>query len=651
VESQIEFLRSERIALSVIENLGLVRDPEFKGAGGLLAQIGPSTEPESNVPSEFVQLRNAIADFSRNLYVRRVGQSYVIEVAFTSPSPEKAAAIANATVNAYIADQLEAKSQAARRGGEWLEERIGELRKQLNTAARAAQEFRARNNIIDVGNRGLLDDQQMTELNSQLVLARARTAETRARLDHIRKILAADLPDAAVTEELGSTLITALRERYLTSATRLNELTARYSPDHPAVLALSKEMMQQKRAMADELRRIAETYKSDAEVARLREGQLTDELEKGITHAATTREAQITASELDAVAQSYRRMYESYLQTLAEAVQRESFPVSDARVVSAAAKPLGKSSPRSKLVIALGGLVGAVVGISLAVLRQTLDRTVRSPRHLRRDLAVDCLGLVPHVREHGWVAFLFMPWSLVTRMFGQRSKAGHLNDRLDVEKEPSSLFAGTVRGVKTSIDIARHTQSLGCLAITSLSPGEGKTTLALNIAKLFAAAGVKTLLIDANFHLARGIRIHPGNPKEGLVDILRGASSLETAKISNEAIPLDLLAAGGRMATANSSSLIGSEMMHKFLDAARRDYGMILVDLPSLKIAPDARAVSPFVDAVIIVAQSGATPIDVLGEALQDLYAARAGILGIVLNKADPGPLKKFGNLATSYYG
>jgi succinoglycan biosynthesis transport protein ExoP len=405
---------------------------------------------------------------------------------------------------------------------------------------------------------------------------------------------------------------------------------------------LTTEMSETKRAMEDELRRIAEVYKSDAEVARLREDQLKTELEKGIRHAATTREAQITAAELDAVAQSYRKMYESYLQTLAEAVQRESFPVSDARVISPAAKPLGKSAPRSKLVMALAGLVGGILGMSIAVVRQALDRSLRSPRQLRRNLSIECLGLLPRVTGGRWANLLF-PWRALA------AGTTRIRNRLDVEKFPHSTFASTMRNVKTSIDIARHLQSLECIAITSLVPGEGKSTVALNIAKLFAISGTRTLLIDANIHASKGLRFAQ-DAKDGLLDVLRGTASLEEARVRDEKIPLDILAPGGRGIGPNLSSLLGSDAMKQFLDAARRDYEFVLIDLPSMKVAPDARAISPFVDAMVVVAQSGATPVDVLGEALQELQSARAGILGVVVNKAETSRLTKHGNLAASYY-
>jgi succinoglycan biosynthesis transport protein ExoP len=419
---------------------------------------------------------------------------------------------------------------------------------------------------------------------------------------------------------------------------------SRYRADHPAVVNLTAEMKEQKRAMVDELRRIAEVYKSDAEVSRLREAQLSQEMDKRIEHAAGTKEAQITAAELDTVAQTFRRMYESYLQTLAEAVQRESFPVSDARVISSASKPLGASSPRSKLVIAVSVLAGAIVGIGLAVLRQSLDRNVRSPRQLRRELEVECLGLVPLVRRGHWRALLNL-WAKLARR-GPRP-SGNV---LDVEERPASVFTGALLGVKTSIDLAAQIQSLGCLAVTSLSPGEGKSTVAYNLAKLFALCGTRTLLIGGDLHASgEGKGVPPARRKD-LLDVLHNPDLLPEAKISNERLPLDVLSSGNRLAAQNSCGLLGLEGMRQILETARKDYGIVIVDLPSLKVTADARAISPCVDGVIMVAEAGKTPTDILGEAMQDLAAARANILGVVLNKVDERPLRKHGNLAAAYY-
>jgi succinoglycan biosynthesis transport protein ExoP len=218
-----------------------------------------------------------------------------------------------------------------------------------------------------------------------------------------------------------------------------------------------------------------------------------------------------------------------------------------------------------------------------------------------------------------------------------------------VERSPSSIFAEALWGVKTSVELAGQVQSLGCVAVTSPRPGEGKSTVAHNLAKLFAIRGTRTLLIDGNLHDAKG-RSSGLRDQKGLVDVLQDADLLTEAKVPDENLPLDVLPSGRKLPLSSSNGLLGGDGMRQLLDAARKEYGIIIVDLPSLKVASDARALSPMVDGMIIVAEAGRTPVDILGEAMQDLVSARASILGVVLNKADEGPIRKHGNLAAAYY-
>ena len=182
VESQVEILKSESIALAVIKRLRLTEDPEFVNPGGglvgtllgLVMGLFESGDREPN--SEFALSRRAVAAFGGRLDVRRVGLTYVITIAFRSLNPDRAAEIANAVADAYIDDQLEAKYKSARRAGTWLQTRLRELREQASTAERAVVAFKNKNNMVDTGGR-TINEQQLAELNSELVLARSKTAE------------------------------------------------------------------------------------------------------------------------------------------------------------------------------------------------------------------------------------------------------------------------------------------------------------------------------------------------------------------------------------------------------------------------------------------------------------------------------------------
>jgi uncharacterized protein involved in exopolysaccharide biosynthesis len=262
VDSQVEILRSENVILPVIKDLRLTEDPEFVEPRGLvntLFQFGMGVFNPSGPSSEFELMRRALREFERRLNVKRVRLTYVIEINFRSFSAERAAEIANAIADAYVVDQLEAKYQATRRAGLWLQDRIAELRGQSAAAERAVVEFKTQNNIVDTGGR-LMTEQQLAELNSQLVLAGGQRAEAKARLDRIAEIVQTDVPDATVTDTLRNEVITKLRSQYLDLMNREADISGRYSRDHQAAVNLRNQRREIRRAIVDELRRIAETY-------------------------------------------------------------------------------------------------------------------------------------------------------------------------------------------------------------------------------------------------------------------------------------------------------------------------------------------------------------------------------------------------------
>src|SRR5208282_2098697 len=152
--------------------------------------------------------RRAVAVFADRLTVKRIGLSYTIQISFMSLDPKRAADIADAVANAYIVDQLQAQFQVARQAGVWLQDRLRELREQTTAAERAVVEFKAKNNIVKTGgsDKRFIDEQQVGELNSQLVIARAQVSEAHARLDRIQAVLRAESPDTSVDATVTDTL-------------------------------------------------------------------------------------------------------------------------------------------------------------------------------------------------------------------------------------------------------------------------------------------------------------------------------------------------------------------------------------------------------------------------------------------------------------
>jgi succinoglycan biosynthesis transport protein ExoP len=407
VESQVEVLKSENVALSVIKDLHLAQDPEFIApSGGLIGTvIGFISNPfESSEPaSEFALARKAMRVFQDHLSVKRVGLSYVIDIAFRSLQPERAAQITNAVADAYIVDQLEAKYQATKRASVWLQARIRELRDQASAAERAVVEFKTKNNIVTTGgpepHGRLMGEQQVAELSSQIVIARAQSAEARARLDRIETVLRADSPEATVNSTVADSLknevITKLRTQYLDIANKEAIWSARYGANHLAAVNLRNQMDEIRKSILNELQRIAESYKSDYQIAKQREEGIHKELSDAISRSQETDQAQVTLHELESNSQTYRSLYDNFLQHYMESVQQQSFPITDARVISPASRPLQKSNPKTLIVLAVSGLGAMILGFGIGMLRDLSDRVFRASEQVERLLQTGCIALVP----------------------------------------------------------------------------------------------------------------------------------------------------------------------------------------------------------------------------------------------------------------
>src|ERR1700733_7556558 len=212
VDSQVRVLESDNVALAVIKKLQLTEDPEF------------SKDTEGGAASAYERMRGALAAFKTRLTVKRDALSYVIEVSFRSFDPEKAAQIANATVDAYLVDELDAKYQSTLRASTWLEGRIRDLRDQASGAEQAVVDYEQANNIVDTdqGRDGkeakTASEQRVAELNTQMLVAQAQVAEARAKMDRIQAVLtsnSAGAVDATVADTLKNDVVTRLRSQYL----------------------------------------------------------------------------------------------------------------------------------------------------------------------------------------------------------------------------------------------------------------------------------------------------------------------------------------------------------------------------------------------------------------------------------------------------
>lgn len=667
VESQVQIIKSEKIALAVIKSLNLSKDPEFVGpGGGLLSAIFTTVGnlfATPTPPSDFALTRRAVAVFLSRLNVKRDGLTYVITIGFQSTSPDRAAQIANAVAVAYINDQLDAKYQAARRAGTWLQDRLRQLQEQAASAQRAVVAFKSKHKIVEASGR-TMNEQQLAELNSELVQAQSKTATARAKVARVEAVLQSNSPkatiDATVADSLKDDVIQKLRTQYLEFSARQDDWAARYGSMHVAVVNLRNQMAEIQKSIRNELQRIAQSFQSDLNISEQHEAGVRKQLDEAVSQSQVNNQSDVELRQLQSQAQSYQALYENFLQHYMESVQQQSSPITDARVISDAVRPLSPSHPRTRLVLALAMVAGLGLGIAVGTWREFADRVFRTSDQVKDLLQTDCIALVPALKESGAAVAKIKrprfpwPWSSKNRQSsdpGERRIAAVPEVSSAIITSPFSAFSESIRSIKLALDLSPRTGDGGkIVGFTSSVPNEGKSTLACAVARLTAHTGSRTILVDCDLRNSSLSRILSPGCATGLLDVLGGKSTLEQAIWHDPGTTMRFLPVATKARLAHSSEIIGSAQTRDFFDKLRQSYDYIVVDFPPLTPIVDVRASTHLVDSYVYVIEWGRTRIEHVEAALESARGVYEHLLGVALNKVDLASLGRYDGRGIGYY-
>jgi succinoglycan biosynthesis transport protein ExoP len=641
VESEIETTKSEKVAIAVIHRLHLDEDPEFVGVGAglkhrILLLFRLTGGPEQ-VASKDELLRRVLDGVRDNLRVTRLGRSYIEEIAYTSLDRDKAAKIANTFAEAYIEDQLQAKFEATHRASIWLEQRIGELRQQASDAYKAVQDFKSENSIIIGVDGKLASEVELDQLGIALAKARADTSQAHARLDRISRVLeqrpdpgkeSLDIPDPIVTDALSSPVITKLRQQFLDDQNKESEWSARYGAGHQAARNLRAEMAALQRAIWDEISRIAESYKSELQITRSQEESIDKRMTDVFQNSSATRQSQVRLRELETAANTYRGIYETFLSRFTQSVQQQSFPSTEARVVTAASAPRLPSSPKISLTLALATICGFGLGVMSAFAREQVNRQIHTRAQLEKLLGTSCLAVLPAFADKR-PTFGKLRASHDSRVFRQLS-----------EVAPFSATAEALRYIKVAIDL--HPTGGKVIGIISALPGEGKTTVAAGFAAFVAKSGARTLLVDADLRNPSMTRTLGYANSPGLLNMVADNSDFDGLVITDSQFKFDFLPSSTQIKPLNSSDILNSPAMKQMLRTAKSDYDYVLVDLPPVLPVVDVKAVAHLFDAFVLVVEWGNTSTNEILKAIGASPLLSERLLGAVLNKADEAVMRRF---------
>ncbi|MDE2013563.1 MAG: AAA family ATPase [Alphaproteobacteria bacterium] len=643
IDSQVQVLKSEALAGRVVDELGLVRVPEFNGtARGLLSDMagvvanlmtmvmGPQTPPENGLPPEERLREKTIDNLQRDLDIYALGHSTVIEVDARARSAGQASRIANAIADIYVRDQIKEHLKASRDASQWLSNRVSQLAQQAATADASVAEYKAQNGLTDTSTGTPMTDQQMGDLTGQLVIAETNASDAEARLTRV-KALAQSGKSADVTEVVDSPLIAQLREQEATLLQQRADLSSRYGPLHPKMRDIDAQLSELDRKISEEVDRVVGTVSNQAAVAESHVAALKRNLAALTSKTNGQNQARVKLAELEADATSAHTLYQAYLDRLKQTQQQSSLKTPDVHVVSQASVPLKPAYPKTLMIVGASVPAGLLIGFLLALISDSVCNGFRSAGELCAALGVPVLAAIPEVRSH------------TVRL---RHAAAQ------VVKRPRSRFSEAVRGLELGV-VRRHGKAREAadtpgkvILITSALPGEGKTTTVASLARRLALSGHRVVAVDADLRRPRlATALGMKSVKYRLADYLNQRCTLDDALFPDRQSGLVALTS---VHDPEHVDDISSPRMKMLVERLREIADFVVIDSPPVLAVPDVRLIAELADTVLLTVRWERTARDAVATAANVLMDFGIELSGSVLMRVD---VKRYQYYAYGYSG
>ena len=646
-ETQAAILGSRVLAEKVVDRLDLVNHPAYNPAlgppkQGLLERLNIDIDRylpewwrtalhdfkavtdtgEDEITVLGVELspaerRRQLREQVTNIYLGQLSiepsdTSRVIFVKVTAPNGEIAAKLANMAAQVYIDDQVANKSEQTELANAWLQDRAIELKKSVEASARAMETHRRKSGLADVQGSTLLS-QQLSELNSQLIAARAALAEAAARYAQIQDLIEVEGGVSSAAVVLQSPLIQNLRAQETEVVRKIAELKTQLRDGHPTMVLARNELVDLSAKIEGEVRKIVTNQGGELKIARIRVTNLDHEIGRLQARLDSQTDAEITLSALETELDANGKLYDTILARLKElGVQDASLVQADARIISYATVPKSPSFPRKKLIVGSAFVASTILGILLVLLLEQLDSGFRSREQVESATGVTVLGMVPRLRA-GW--------------FGVAEPHNDILDR------PNTVLGESFRTLRTALLLSDVDNPPRTVLVTSSVPGEGKSTTALSLARTAAKHDQKTLIIDGDLRHPSLHRSLGVENEVGLIDYLSRDMPLE------EIIQIDFhsgshyILAG--QAVPHSTDLLGSEKMRALIAALSEIYDLVVIDTPPVLALSDTLVLLRSVDKTVFLVQWEKTRRETVNAGLRQVIDAGADLAGIVLTQVD----------------
>jgi capsular exopolysaccharide synthesis family protein len=617
-QTQAEILKSEELARRIVVKMKLVdhpvMDPRQNQDSGLsFRKLLPASwlgEEESWSPERLQAA--VIARFKKELTIELVRNSQLIKISYESHDKEFAANAANWVADGFIEADMDARLAMTQKAGSWLTERLTGLRKKLEESERALQQFRERERIIDA--KGVAQSgasKQLEQLSEGLVSARQKRAEAEAAYQQVQGALKSKVDLESIPAIQKSPIYIQLKSVESAAESRLADAAKKYGPDHPKRQTADAELRAARENTHRQVDTITTSITKEYELARAQETAVERALaqSKGDILGMNRKEYELGILEREVA--SNKSLYEMFTTRMKETNVAGDLQSPIARVVDPAVVSRAAYSPKKLRIIGIAAVVGLILGVMLALLLEYLDNTIKSAEDVDTKLRESLLGQLPRIKG--------------------KIETGDLQIAFIKDKDPG--FSEAIRSIRTGVMLSSIDAPHKVLLVTSSIPGEGKTSVATNMALALGQVR-KVCLIDADMRrptVAKVLGVDTSS--KGLSNLVSGSDPTSECLHFNKELGIHIIPSG--VVPPNPLELLSSIRFAEAMKWLEESFDVIIIDSPPLQLVSDPLILSQFAHSVVYVVKADSTPYQVVLGGLERLRDAKAHVLGIVINQID----------------
>lgn len=632
-ETQFKIITTDSVLSKVVHDLGLQSDPAFLGL--------------KKPPAEPLPLDEAVSRLRERILVEPIKNSHLFFIKVDDKDPQLAKRLADAIARIYIAQNLQKSVLESGDAALWLSGQVDHYQQELAKNENDLHDFKKRN---ELPSSTLEEVSKMIRLEMQtydgaLTSTKTKKAELLARHTELSKITVDNVDVIPASELLNNLHLQKLRDDYLKAQEKRRDVMGRPShpgENHPDVVAAEQQIHEAKENLVKEVRNIQAAVARDLAIIEHQEGGDLTLYEDARKRAVELNLKELEYHRLDRQRETNEKMYGTLLERMKEADLARMMNVNNVRLIDAPTLPKAHIKPLTLVNVGIGALLGLVLGLGLAVLREQLDSSVKTPADVEEKLGITFLGMLPSLEDESSPAANMLYSYGRKRRKKQKAAApiATAEPALYVHYRPLSGVAEAARSLRTNLMFMSPDKPFRMLLVTSSAPTEGKTTVACGVAIAMAQAGHRVCIVDCDLRRPRIHRVLGRPGASGVTSVLVGEASIDDVITPAHAGPAgddipNLWCIPAGSPPPNPADLLHSEAFKKLLKELGQRFDRVIIDSPPLAAVTDSAIVSTLVDATIFVIRAQQTSWQLARQGLRSLRDVDSRIAGAVLNAVD----------------